>query len=224
MATKEQIVFTHSGLEPNRKMFLVNALIDGSQVGYISVRKSDVVPTRTPVMPRSACYQVAGIEIDPPWRRQGIGTALYEEAARIAAEAGYALCSDTVRSDETERFWEKQRRKGRAGWEVPGPPEYEEDAIDYGRYVLKYPPPGSLSGMHGKELNMAELTEKQAERYITKRLKEEGWHSNAIDHTLDALRQLDGFWSYGTVRMIKDLEQIYGELVADHGEPPDNTW
>jgi hypothetical protein len=71
---------------------------------------------------------------------------------------------------------------------------------------------------------MPEFSEKAAERYIRRSLKEQDWTSEAIDSVIDALRSLDGFWSYGTVRAIKDLEQIYAEMVADHGEPPDLRW
>ena len=71
---------------------------------------------------------------------------------------------------------------------------------------------------------MSELTEKQAERYIRRELKGEDWTPDAVDAAIEALKALDGIWSYGTVRMIKDLERLLSELVESHGEPPDINW
>lgn len=71
---------------------------------------------------------------------------------------------------------------------------------------------------------MAELTDKQAERYIRRELKAEDWTPDAVDAAIEALKILDGVWSYGTARMIKDLERILSDLVHDHGEPPDINW
>lgn len=216
VAVREEIVFSYIGLESRRHMFMIKARIGEEDVGYISVRKGDVTPSLTPAIPRSACYQVAGIEIDPKWRRRGIGTALYEEAARITAEAGYALCSDTVLSQEAEEFWVKQTRKGRAKWEIPGPPEHEDRAFQYGRYVLDYPPPSSLSGQDIGGRAMPELSQEAAERYIRVRLKDLKWSRDDIERIISLLLSLDGYWSYGTTRAIKDLEQINVEMMEDN--------
>lgn len=62
---------------------------------------------------------------------------------------------------------------------------------------------------------MPELTEDAAEKYIRRRLKEMKWSPDDIDGIIDSLTYLDGFWSYGTTRVIKDLEQIYVEMISD---------
>jgi len=148
----KELVFRYRGLEPRHNTISISAFVPRQhtgyeQVGWITIRKGDVVGGRgRPFEPRTACYQVSGIEVYPAWRRTGVGTALYEEAARLSAESGVALCSDTVLSDEAAEFWHKQVRKGRAFWEVPGPPELEDRNFDYGRYVLSFPPPASLEG------------------------------------------------------------------------------
>lgn len=58
--------------------------------------------------------EVRFIQIEKSSRRCGIGTKLYEEAARLAAEQGKRMASDTSRTRATQRFWEKQVEKGRA--------------------------------------------------------------------------------------------------------------
>lgn len=62
---------------------------------------------------------------------------------------------------------------------------------------------------------MPELTEDDAEKHIRRRLKEKKWSPDDIDKIIDSLTYLDGFWSYGTTRVIKDLEQIYVEMIQD---------
>lgn len=68
------------------------------------------------------------------------------------------------------------------------------------------------------------FTEAQARKYIKQRLLEEDWNPETVDTILEAIENMDGFWSWGTHRAIKDLEQIYGEMKADHGEAPDGRW
>lgn len=63
---------------------------------------------------------------------------------------------------------------------------------------------------------MPELTEIQAERYIRRRLQEKKWSSDDIEQIMNMLNSLDGVWSYGTTRVIQDLEQIYAEMDADN--------
>jgi len=119
---------------------------DGDDLlGAIFLRKKSNLPDDPD--PHTPCWQVAGIDVIERFRRKGFGTKLYEEAARQAAYHGMSLCSDTAGdlANEALAFWEKQVRKGRAYWEVPGPPEEEGSNYDYGRFVLKQPISPSLS-------------------------------------------------------------------------------
>ena len=68
------------------------------------------------------------------------------------------------------------------------------------------------------------LSEADARKYLKKRLRELDWRPGAVDDILSALESLDGFWSYGTNRVIVDLDTIYRDMVAEHGEPPDRKW
>jgi GNAT superfamily N-acetyltransferase len=99
----------------------------------------------------------------------GYATKLYQEAARIAAEKGFALCSDAISSIDPKAmaFWEKQVEKGRAVWEVPGPAEREGFNYDYGRFVIKVPPPASLGAVEDAEAKLKEL--------------EAGWKALGVD-------------------------------------------
>ncbi len=116
-------------------------------IGAIFLRKKSYLPEKYPD-PHTPCWQVAGIDVDSRYRRQGFATLLYHEAAKAAARHGMHLCSDVVMSlaNEALAFWEKQVQKGRAFWEVPGLPEREGENYDDGRFVLKTPVPASLSG------------------------------------------------------------------------------
>jgi hypothetical protein len=84
----------------------------------------------------------------------GIGTKLYEYAARVACRERAPLMSDAYRTKYSQGFWEKQDRKGRAtcavrsggkklssNFEITG--EWE-----CGRYALRCPAPRSLRGAH----------------------------------------------------------------------------
>lgn len=122
-------------------------MLDGDDLlGAIFLRKKSNLPDDPD--PHTPCWQVAGIDVIERFRRRGFGTKLYEEAARQASRHGMALCSDTAGdiANEALAFWEKQVRKGRAYWEVPGPPEEEGSNYDYGRFVLRMPLAPSLSG------------------------------------------------------------------------------
>lgn len=58
---------------------------------------------------------VSNVVVDDPHLRSGIGTKLYEEAAKVACQQfKQPLHSDEERSLPAQRFWEKQVRKGRA--------------------------------------------------------------------------------------------------------------
>ena len=68
----------------------VTAVVDDQVVGVVTVRPAaiDEPDTRT-----------ADLEVDPSWRRRGIGTRLLSEAARLAQHDGAAEIVLTARAD-----------------------------------------------------------------------------------------------------------------------------
>lgn len=142
-----QLRFTYHNLEEQNRGVLTIKLWDGDEIlGTVMVRKGEMLPPKNQAEPHTRCWQVAGMDVVEAHRRRGFATKLYEEAARIAATNGLALCSDIPGGldPRAEAFWEKQVRKGRAKWEIPGGPENEERNYAFGRYVLRYPPPATL--------------------------------------------------------------------------------
>jgi len=91
-------------------------------------------------------WEVAGVFIRASARRRGLGTKLYERAARAACESGAPLAStERVGEGMSDAFWEKQLRKGRASvlckrCGTGGQPVY----------VLSCPAPSSLRGARKK--------------------------------------------------------------------------
>lgn len=80
------------------------------------------------------------MQVDKQWRRQGVGTAMYEAAAHAACERyGLPLSSDDTRSPAAEEFWRKQERKGKAVCRL----RLGESCF---RYWLSCPAPRSLAG------------------------------------------------------------------------------
>lgn len=65
------------------------------------------------------------------------------------------------------------------------------------------------------------LTEQQARAKIKRALLDQDWTPDTVESVLDAVSQIDGFWTYGTHRVIKDLFEIYQDLEDEHGEAPD---
>lgn len=94
-------------------------------------------------------------------RGSRVGTRLYETFAEFACDEGMTLASDTTRSTDSEGFWNKQYRKGRAThecwsddkWSECRPDDDEKSRIrkaEWGttRYRLKAcPAPANLEGM-----------------------------------------------------------------------------
>jgi GNAT superfamily N-acetyltransferase len=80
------------------------------------------------------------INVDRDLQRCGVGTRLYERAARIACKRGVKLRSDTSRSNKAEAFWRKQERKGRVVCEK----SYYGSGCEY--YEIKKCPVKSLRG------------------------------------------------------------------------------
>jgi hypothetical protein len=101
-------------------------------------------------------FQVLGIGVRTKYARCGLGTKLYEAAARFACTQGAVLQSDFSRTPKSQGFWAKQTAKGRAVCAVPVDPDIQlditQDGPDYGRggcgaYQLKAcPAPRSLAG------------------------------------------------------------------------------
>jgi len=83
----------------------------------------------------------------------GVGTKLYERAARVACQEGAPLSSDTRRTKYSEQFWRKQAQKGRATCRVPTGGKHLSDDFAHvgtwscGRYALSCPAPRSLRGV-----------------------------------------------------------------------------
>lgn len=101
--------------------------------------------------------RVTHIEVNEDARKCGIGTKLYEQAAKVSCKTfKQPLHSDIERSRAADGFWQKQVRKGRATCVKPA--EYTrdvailEDGPAQGRsgcyqYALKQcPAPASLAG------------------------------------------------------------------------------
>lgn len=59
-------------------------------------------------------FYVSYVLVNEGYKRCGIGTRLYEMAARDACAKGIRLQSDRRRSAYSEKFWQKQVNKGRA--------------------------------------------------------------------------------------------------------------
>lgn len=68
---------------------------------------------------------------------------------------------------------------------------------------------------------MKPMTDSKAERIIRQGLRDRDWTKEGIEDTISALNQMWGPWTYATVTMIKDLAEIFQEMVSDHGDPPD---
>jgi len=67
------------------------------------------------------------------------------------------------------------------------------------------------------------LSERKAEQLIRMGLREQEWTPSAVETIVQAVDGIDGLWSYGTYRALKDLMQIYEELKEEYGEPPDRS-
>lgn len=97
--------------------------------------------------------QPGWVSVDPQYRRCGVGTALYTEAAKLAKASKLPLVSSRERSEMSEGFWSKQAAKGRAvclpnnpgAQSARGRYNAEHDRVDWTgdvwpcwRYVLKH--------------------------------------------------------------------------------------
>lgn len=76
---------------------------EGADAGMIEIRR------------KKRLWKVMWVHVDAGHRRSGLGTKLYEAAARAACDRGGLLVSSERCTDaHSNAFWRKQARKGRA--------------------------------------------------------------------------------------------------------------
>ena len=116
--------------------------------GRDAIGHMELEPTKTGA---GSLLRVAFAEVSTPG--QGIGTKMYERAARYACSKGMPLSSDKLRTKYSQGFWEKQARKGRATCVVRSggvrlsTDFYEKGRWGCGHYALSCPAPRSLAGV-----------------------------------------------------------------------------
>lgn len=114
-------------------------------------------------------HQVVSILVNPGFQRCGIGTKLYEAAAKFGCENNAPLQSDTHRTDQSQGFWAKQAAKGRAKClrtvnEFPTRPDYPSPKYGRGgcsQYALTCPAPASLAGARKRKPKRDRLTKQR---------------------------------------------------------------
>jgi len=129
----DQPGLTPSELEPlpSQVCFRARALESGRVVGEVlACSKAPYKPT----------WGVQSAKVVKAHRRRHIATRLYALAAREVCRRGAALESSYARAPETDAFWRKQLRKGRATHHREQAPWGKE--IDF--YRLRCPAPSSL--------------------------------------------------------------------------------
>lgn len=134
-----RVRFVREALNPNDRLgpVAIKAFVGPRQVGIITIRN---------------LISVGFVDVHPGMQRCGLGTRLYEKAAKITCEGGHGLRSDIERTAASQGFWEKQVRKGRAECAERVEPQTAPDNESIlGRggcdhYRLKCPAPTSLAG------------------------------------------------------------------------------
>jgi GNAT superfamily N-acetyltransferase len=97
---------------PENIALMISAYVGSRKVGFITLRNK---------------ISVGFIDVHPSMQRCGLGTRLYEKAAKIACEeAGVGLQSDIERTTASQGFWNKQVAKGRAHCVEPASDEMEQ--------------------------------------------------------------------------------------------------
>lgn len=100
------------------------------------------------VKDKGADYAYVGsIRVQPQYQRKGIGTRIYEAAARASCEAfKLPLASDFHRSKMAQGFWRKQWKKGRAERvKIPEGVKHNSERKTF--FMLSCPAPKSLKGL-----------------------------------------------------------------------------
>jgi hypothetical protein len=98
---------------------------------------------------------VESIDVSGDVRRCGVGTKLYEAAAKLACSRGLRLASDTFRTEASDGFWAKQVAKKRAVCSEPSIFAIINPQMAVGRsgcryYTLKRCPATTLAGARRK--------------------------------------------------------------------------
>jgi len=127
------------------KFFVLTAYQGRTAIGHMELE-----PTKTP---QGSLLRVAFAEVSKPG--QGVGTKMYEHAAKFACKKRMPLGSDKLRTKYSEGFWKKQASKGRAtcvvrsGGVALSTEFYEKGRRSCGHYALSCPAPRSLAGLRG---------------------------------------------------------------------------
>lgn len=124
---------------------VVRATLGRREIGYMEVEEI--------AGPRGqGLMKVAFVEVQR--KGLGIGTKLYEKAARFACGKRLPLASDMTRTPASQGFWEKQAGKGRAtclrgsGRATALSPRFvEKGEWACGQYALTCPAPRSLAAV-----------------------------------------------------------------------------
>jgi GNAT superfamily N-acetyltransferase len=105
--------------------------IDGAPVAELSAGVD--------VNERPQVFYVDTVTVKPAVRRCGVGTRLYELAAKAACDRGHKLASDRMRSAASHAFWKKQLQKGRARCiSAADPVSAEQQARDFPGKTIRY--------------------------------------------------------------------------------------
>jgi GNAT superfamily N-acetyltransferase len=93
---------------------LVGQRPQGAEITAINPKGKPIAWIEIRMNPDGGAIRATVIHVRRDMRRCGLGTQLYERAAKLACEMGYPLSSDYSRSANAQKFWEKQVAKGRA--------------------------------------------------------------------------------------------------------------
>ena len=103
------LVLCGDSADPTSHRFTITAMDKYGDAGDITIMRDRV----------ENVYYVGGIHVDSDKQGHKLGTALYEQAAKLICERGGTMNSDAHRSEFSENFWRKQQKKGRAVCAVP---------------------------------------------------------------------------------------------------------
>jgi len=124
-----RIVSTHEEPDPNwDNAITFRAMSGATQVGYLDTYR----------YPDKSWLKSGLVEVDPNARRCKLGTRLYMAAADYACREGLEMVSDTYRTEFSEGFWDKQRKRGRAAC-LPGEGHRLDPGGDMDKVVGTWP-------------------------------------------------------------------------------------
>ncbi len=100
---------------------------------------------------KSDLFSVSGVGVAEEYQRCGIGTKLYELAAKYTCNKNLSLYSDVLLSKFSHAFWTKQVKKGRAVCVMQQPYHISDDPIENcRRFKLIDSCPKTLEGPKAK--------------------------------------------------------------------------